>query len=292
MNLKKILFLFLFGYVFFIFSDYNDRVYASINDVKNEIKGVKSSLDLSDYKVDIEAKKIKSIKENLSGITYSDKTNTLFAITNSPRAIYELSKKGKVLRKIKLKGFKDTEGITYLFDNMFAFVDERKQKVFIFEIKKKTKKINSNDTKDSFALKINSYKNFGYEGIAYRKSDQTIFIINEKFPVQLIEISNFLNKKNLQINFDSRLSTFNHFMADFAGLHYHEKSQSLLFLSEESKSIAQVDSLGRQVSFLQLEKGFMNLKKDIPQAEGITVDNEDTLFIVSEPNLFYSFKRK
>ncbi|EHG9191320.1 hypothetical protein BSV20_23565, partial [Salmonella enterica subsp. enterica serovar Enteritidis] len=33
------------------------------------------------------------------------------------------------------------------------------------------------------------------------------------------------------------------------------------------------------------------LRRDIPQAEGIASDDRDTLWIVSEPNLFYRFTR-
>ncbi|MFW3405168.1 SdiA-regulated domain-containing protein, partial [Aliarcobacter butzleri] len=67
---------------------------------------------------------INEIEKNLSGITYNENTDTLFAITNSPRDIYELDKNGNVLRKISLKGFKDTEDITYTKDNKFAILDE------------------------------------------------------------------------------------------------------------------------------------------------------------------------
>ncbi|HAE0951611.1 TPA_asm: hypothetical protein G2730_23245 [Salmonella enterica subsp. enterica serovar Enteritidis] len=46
---------------------------------------------------------------------------------------------------------------------------------------------------------------------------------------------------------------------------------------------------GRKV--MSLHRGHCGLRSDIPQAEGIASDDRDTLWIVSEPNLFYRFTR-
>ncbi|MBC3925309.1 SdiA-regulated domain-containing protein, partial [Pseudomonas lurida] len=37
--------------------------------------------------------------------------------------------------------------------------------------------------------------------------------------------------------------------------------------------------------------GRHGLTKRVPQAEGIAMDDEGTLYLVSEPNLFYVFKK-
>jgi uncharacterized protein YjiK len=36
----------------------------------------------------------------------------------------------------------------------------------------------------------------------------------------------------------------------------------------------------------------MYLKDDIPQPEGISMDSQDNIYLVSEPNLFYKFSKK
>lgn len=52
-----------------------------------------------------------------------------------------------------------------------------------------------------------------------------------------------------------------------------------------------MDSNWNIVNFIGLNPGLNGLNDQIPQAEGVTVDNEGNLYIVSEPNLLYRFQR-
>ncbi len=293
----KIFTIFLAIFILWFVVDFNYIIYSKFYYKEHEIKN--SSLNLHNYRVEIEAKQIKQIKKNLSGLTYNKNTNRLFAITNSPRDIYELTLEGDVLRKIKLKNFKDTEGIVHIKENLYAVIEERKSKVSLVKIDKDTKVIDKNDILNSFKFEINIHNNLGYEGIAYNKQKDTLFIVNEKFPMKLIKVYDFVDNtinnishNNLDLHFDNHFITEHYFVDDYAGLHFEENLNHLLFLSEESKLIAEVTLDGKQISFVKLEKGFLGLKNDIPQAEGITMDKDKNLYIVSEPNLFYSFKAK
>ena len=53
----------------------------------------------------------------------------------------------------------------------------------------------------------------------------------------------------------------------------------------------ELDVDGRPISSLSLIKGQHGLRKSVPQAEGIAMDDEGTVYVVSEPNLFYVFKK-
>lgn len=62
-------------------------------------------------------------------------------------------------------------------------------------------------------------------------------------------------------------------------------------LSDESKLLIEMTDEGKVVSFRSLARG-AGLLKGIPQAEGVTFDDERYLYVVSEPNLFYRFVRE
>ena len=81
------------------------------------------------------------------------------------------------------------------------------------------------------------------------------------------------------------------FVRDLSSLQYDERSGHLLALSDESFLVLELDIDGRPLSTLSLLNGRHGLKKRVPQAEGIAMDDQGSLYLVSEPNLFYVFKK-
>jgi uncharacterized protein YjiK len=81
------------------------------------------------------------------------------------------------------------------------------------------------------------------------------------------------------------------FVRDLSSLQYDERSGHLLALSDESRLILELDVGGRPLSTMSISGGRQGLKKTVPQAEGIAMDDDGTLYLVSEPNLFYVFKK-
>lgn len=81
-------------------------------------------------------------------------------------------------------------------------------------------------------------------------------------------------------------------MRDLSSVNYLSKSGHMLLLSEESKLIKEFDENAIPIGALSLWRGFHGLSQSVPQAEGITIDVNDNIYIISEPNLFYVFSPK
>ncbi|CAM3807886.1 SdiA-regulated domain-containing protein [Arcobacter cloacae] len=283
---KKIFLLILIFTLIFLFNNFYNHVNLYISQIVNFDK---KDINIQSYKVQIEAKEFSNIEKNLSGLTYNFLTNTFFAISNRPRNIYELNKNGDIIRQIKLSGFKDTEGITHIKNDTFALVDEKKESVIIIKIDSSTNHINYEDSK-AIKLEIQNFENFGFEGVTYNSFKNTILIANEKFPMKIIEISNW-ETNNPIFQKSEIFENIKQYVSDISSFTFNEKTNNFIILSDESKMILEVNQKGKLLSYQYLTKGKMYLENDIPQPEGITIDKENNIYIVSEPNLFYKFSK-
>ena len=81
-------------------------------------------------------------------------------------------------------------------------------------------------------------------------------------------------------------------MRDFSSLAIDQRTGHLLVLSDESRMLLELDPQGNPVSFISLAMVFNGLTRSIKQAEGVAMDAQGTIYIVSEPNLFYVFKKQ
>ena len=82
------------------------------------------------------------------------------------------------------------------------------------------------------------------------------------------------------------------FVRDLSSLQYDERTGHLLALSDESRLVLELNADGRPVSSLSLLGGRQGLEKSVPQAEGVAMDEQGRLYLVSEPNLFYVFEKQ
>ena len=82
------------------------------------------------------------------------------------------------------------------------------------------------------------------------------------------------------------------FLTDLSSLYYDKASDHLLVLSDESRVVIELDRAGDPLGSLTLRGGNHGLTDDVPQAEGLAMDDRGSLYVVSEPNLFYRFSRE
>jgi len=253
------------------------------------------SINLCTYNL-VSTSTIGNIPNDLSGITYNSSTNTLFMVQNGDPTVYETDLFGNVLREVELKNFEDTEGIVHIGGTGFAVVEERRGKVVFFDIFSNTDRVNYNNTdKAQMPTALGPWgANVGLEGITYYPPTNKIFTVKEKTPKGYYSFTvptSFpitLSTSNTDIVCDMTQNPFG--LSDLSDIHHLGLSGATdattgthtLLLSHESRTLVEVDANCNEIS--RLDFPYIN------QPEGITMDNNGTIYIVAEPNLFYVFE--
>lgn len=258
----------------------------------NCLNSEQSAFELGSYQVEIDGRRIPGVSD-ASGLTYHAPSGTLFSVLNDEPTIVQLNRKGDVLRKIRIEGVSDMEGITHVINDQFVVVEESKNRLILIEIGDGNSIDITNAPK--LILGFENVRNKSFEGISWDAKNERILIVNEKEPKRLVEIRGLLKStgntsaditiRELWQDKPSFMSAFR----DLASLSYDDDSGHLLLLSEESKLIKEYDSQGEALSAMLLWKGFHGLKSTVPQAEGLAVGPDKKIYIISEPNLFYVF---
>ncbi|HCN46541.1 MAG TPA: DNA-binding protein [Pseudomonas sp.] len=252
------------------------------------------SIGLDRYQVVIEARPIDGLTDDLSALTFDPDRNSLFTVTNQNPELIELSLEGRILRRVPLTGFGDPEAVEYVGRDSYVITDERQQRLIRVRLTEDTPFLDAKDA-EQLTLGIGLNGNKGFEGLAYDQQGKRLFVAKERDPMLIYEVHGFPHD-NPQQPFavhvvqdrkrDARL-----FVRDLSSLQFDERSGHLLALSDESKLVLELDVKGRPVGSMSLRKGFQGLKQSVPQAEGIAMDGAGTLYLVSEPNLFYVFRK-
>lgn len=270
---------------------YFERVWFQIEQADNPA----STERLPGYQVDIEARTIADLT-NVSALSYDVARNTLVSVTNQRPHFIELSLDGKLLRSIPLQGFKDPEAIEYIRPGVYVIVEERRRRLTEVHITDATTLIDIDDPTNAHQLDLSSVgeENKGFEGLAYDAVNQRLFIAKERDPMRIFEVSGFMHHDQgplrLQVRTDPERDE-RLFLTDLSSLYFDGASQHLWALSDESKMVVELDQHGQPLSSLNLRAGNQGLKADVPQAEGMAMGSNGDLYLVSEPNLFYRFKR-
>ena len=273
----------------------DERVFYSLKSAWHENTWVSRSLWLPEYQVRVDALPVASVANNLSGLTFDEHRNHLWAVVNNPEQLVALDRDGNFIAGYPLAGFKDVEGITYLGDNLLAVTEERSQSVVIVPVPDRPGALQRGDHA-SITLGIGAGENAGFEGVGYDRAGDRLFVVKEHSPRKLYEIKGIKATYNGQMNLeiiDREAWIEDKDMAsDLASVHFDERTGHLVLLSDEAKMILELDGEGELVSFRSLWSGFAGLKDSVPQGEGMTFDAQGDLYLVSEPNLFYAFERK
>mgnify|MGYP000654264332 CR=1 FL=1 len=249
----------------------------------------KASVWLPDYKVDIDGKSMVGLeKDEASDLSYDPVSKTLYSVMGKNAFLAELSLTGDVLRKIPLVGWSNPEGVMVLGNGLIAIVDERQHLMTMVTVTPDTKTL---DIKDfpKYDLGPSVDQNKAFEGVTWDARNQQILLGEERPPA----LFSWKSDGSAILKGDKRkLVNDNLIMRNLSALYADQKTGHLMVLSAESHLLLELDEKGNKVSFMALVRGLNGLKQTIPRAEGVTMDENRTIYMVSEPNLFYSFKKK
>lgn len=276
--LKRVIVVVLLGVILFMVRDDIRYVYQLILKYGDK----PSALALSSYKAVIQQKPVAGVESNLSGLTYSAEDRMLFAVINNPPELVWLTTEGQLVGRMPLQCIHDPESIAWSGGNQFQIGSEKDGAVYKtqVDIQRGTMQIIS-------MVKLEGYdkaKNKGLEGTAWDAKNERLYAAKERKPIMIKEVE--MSKNGITRALPSAITAS---VSDVSGLEYHAPTNSLLVLSDESKMILEVSSEWRVRDRLFLTAEWSGLRDDIPQPEGIAMDNENNLYIVSEPNLFYKF---
>lgn len=252
------------------------------------------AINLDQYRVAIEARTIEGLNDDVSALTYDPVRKSLFTVTNKNAELIELSLEGQILRRVALIGFGDAEAVEFISAVTYVISDERQQRLIKIHLEQGTTYLDAADA-EQMTLGVHMSGNKGFEGLAYDSVGKRLFVAKERDPMLIYEVHGFPHfnpEKSYAVHvINNPKRDAGMFVRDLSSLQYDERSGHLLALSDESRLILELDVDGRPMSTMSLSGGRQGLKQTVPQAEGIAMDDDGALYLVSEPNLFYVFRK-
>jgi uncharacterized protein YjiK len=247
------------------------------------------SIWLPDYRAVIDAKVLPGMeKDEASDLAYDPQSKTLFSVMGNKPFLVELTLQGDVLRKMPLVGWSNPEGVTVMGNGLLAIVDEREHMLSIVKVDADTRELNIADF-PKYDLGPSKDQNKAFEAIVWDSRNQQMMLGEERPPALFTWKS---NDGQTLTGDKQKLANDELDIRNLSALAIDPRTGHTLVLSADSHLLLELDEKGEQVSFMTLLGGFNGLKKTIPRAEGVTMDDAGTLYLVSEPNLFYRFEKQ
>lgn len=228
--------------------------------------------------------------DELSGVTYNWDNGRLYTVEDEGMRIFEFDKFGNYLSSMQLlNAGTDPEGITYIGGGQFLVAEERIQDMYRISY-------TAGGSLNRVGLPTFSVGatvgNIGLEGISYDPISGSVFGVKEKTPQGIYTIAglNFPTMTGgLVSSITPSLGVLDlsdvQILSTVPSLVGTGDQNNLLVLSQESNMLFEVDLAGNILS--QLDLGTNGLALGSASIEGVTIDENGTIYLVSEdPHMF------
>ena len=137
-----LLLLSLVGVLLVNYRHWDDRLSFWAAEQQVSIAEQQQSIWLPGYRAVLQGKPLQGLEDDeVSGLTYSAESDTLFTVTGKHPQLIELTLDGQVLRRIDLHGFSNPEGVEVLAGGRLAIIDERKRTLSTFKLGALTRRL-------------------------------------------------------------------------------------------------------------------------------------------------------
>ena len=256
-----------------------------------------SDLPLDHYSTDGVVFEISEISSNLSGITWNPATGTYLIIRDSNKRIHELAADFTHLREITLENVThtDLEDIAYLGsdgdDHEVALVAEDGTMYIVTVPDDGSTTIDLDDAQLITYADAPSVNNSGGEGVAYDRDTGRFWVCIEKNPMTIYTFTRPTGSAD--VSYDSGLTVtepfdaaaaFDGTITDVSSCYFDPRTQRLLVLSHESKTVLDVDLDGTILTSMAVDSG-------LTKPEGLTINDDQDMVLSGEANdmLVYTY---
>ncbi|MFQ5957159.1 MAG: SdiA-regulated domain-containing protein [Candidatus Brocadiales bacterium] len=194
-----------------------------------------------------------------SGLAYDPTDDTLWVVEDRGGGIYKIQKRGEDILGAIVFTSEDLEGIAYNPSSKTFFLAEERKR-FILEIDKKGTLLKTIDVPIEYDK---TDVNNGFEGVTFDPASKHLFVVNEKNPVAVLEVTHDAEIVN----------SFEVDVKDLSGICLDNRTGNLLVISHESQMVMEFTKDGKLVSSFML---------DVSKPEGIAIDNDGLLYIICE----------
>ncbi len=230
----------------------------------------------------------------------------LFVVDDGAKRLYKFNAHGEFQGDVRLEGFDDTEGITWMGGNRYAIVEERTGEISVVRIDSAIQSIvksgSSSDTvalaqvlSPDFGFDINVPINTGIEGIAHDSTGSRFFVAKERSTGHGVYEVDYHFDASGDVVLTSPQATLLFAGAsvgldDLSGLHYdyNPGSGHLFIVSQADERVVETTLSGDVVHTLGISGSVPSGSGGL--VEGITFSaSGDTMYLLGEPDELYTF---